>query len=486
MFRAVYNFRHPKERRIGTPGKEEEWEAIKWLLQQDQSATSQEEISTLKGKRGTNLMFSWDNEEKLLRIFGRLKSENLSREEREPIFLKREGKIAPLLARYAHRKTLHGGTQLMMQFLRARYWIHGLRSLVKTIPLRCPRCFRHRMKASEQLMANLPASRTTPAHSFEVCGVDYAGPVLLRNKLGRAPTLYKAWIAVFVCYVTRAVHLELVSDATAEAFIAALRRMVSRRGMIREMHSDNGGNFVKANKEIRKLFDGRVHYEREFGLKWNFTPPSAPHYGGMFEAAVKSMKHHLKRVIEDRTLTFEEYATVLCQVEACLNSRPLGALHDDDNEMPALPPAHFLTGRQILTLPETGNLIDVPKSRLNRWELAQQDVQNFWDRWKNEYVLNLIHRTKWKGLQRNVEVGDVVIVKEDNTPPSRWWMARVVEVYPGSDGLVRTVKIRHRGNDYLRPIRKLGVLIPVSEQGASKEKEIEEQGAPERKNNSEM
>lgn len=334
-------------------------------------------------------MFSWNQEEGLLRIFGRLKSSNLSREEREPIFLKKEGKLAPILAQYAHRKTLHGGTQVMMQFIRSKYWIQGLRLLVKAVPLRCPKCFRHRMKMATQLMASLPTNRTTPAHPFEICGVDYAGPVYLRNKLGRAPTLYKAWISVFVFYVTRAVHLELVSDATAEAFMAALRRMISRRGMIREMYSDNGGNFVKANKEIRKLFEGRVQYEREFGIRWHFNPPAAPHYGGMFEAAVKSMKHHLIRVIGERTITFEEYVTVLCQVEACLNSRPLGALHDDDKEVPALTPAHFLTGRQLLTLPKSGDFIEVPKNRLNRWELAQQDVQNFWERWKREYVLNL-------------------------------------------------------------------------------------------------
>lgn len=296
-------------------------------------------------------------------------------------------------------------------------------------------------------------------------GVDYAGPVILKSKLGRNPVLTKAWIAVFVCLATRAVHLELVSDATSNAFIAALKRLIARRGQIQEMISDNGRNFVGANNYLTELFkiqnEHSDNYAREFNLKWRFNPPGAPHHGGIFEAAVKSMKHHLIRVIGTQTLTFEEYATILCQVEACLNSRPIAALNDDATNALVLTPAHFLLGKPLVALPEVEDLTQVPENRLNRWQLTQQMIQHFWKRWKDEYVLTLIQRNKWNGQTRNIQVGDIVIVQNEVIEPLKWWTSIVTRTFPGKDQLVRTVEIKHLTNLYIRPITKLAVLIPV-------------------------
>lgn len=158
------------------------------------------------------------------------------KDEQFPIVLDGKGAIAPLLIRDAHLEgKMHKGTQLIMQYLRKRFWIMGARRIAKGIVNKCPICFRLRMKTSEQLMASLPNIRTTPKRAFSKVGVDYAGPVMIRSSLGRLPKLTKAWIAVFVCLVTRAIHVELVSDATTAAFIAALKRMVARRGMVTDM-----------------------------------------------------------------------------------------------------------------------------------------------------------------------------------------------------------------------------------------------------------
>lgn len=466
LFRACHNFKFPRERVVGSLTSEEKKTAVNWLIRYDQANTVTEEIETLKGKKGTNLTFKFDEEEKILRVIGRLENANLTKDEINPIYLSPEGKLIKLLIQYAHKRTFHGGTQEMIQFLRSKYWVPGLRRMVRQVPLRCPSCFRQRMKTSTQQMASLPASRVIPAYPFENCGVDYAGPILVRSKYGRKPVLKKAWIAVFVCLVTRAVHLEIVTDATSVAFTAALRRIISRRGMIRKMVSDNGTNFVGAAKNLREIMkrENVESYEREFDLEWSFNPPSAPHHGGIFEAAVKSMKYHLIREIGDHALTEEEVNTLLCQIEACLNSRPLGALHDDNTNDLALTPAHFLVGRPLITLQEEDNLESIKISRLNRWQRIQQIHQGFWKKWKESYLLGLIKRSKWNGEQRNTQVGDVVVVRNENEPPTRWWLARIVQTYPGKDGLVRTVKITHHNREYVRPITKLGLLIPIEEQ----------------------
>lgn len=159
----------------------------------------------------------------------------------------KHGKLTPLLIRNAHFRTGHGGTQLMLQYLRKRYWITGAGNTIKNVVRQCPTCFKQRMQTSTQLMASLPTNRTTPSRPFAKIGIDYAGPVMIRFSLGRAPKLTKAWIAVFVCLVTRAINLELVRSASTAHFMAALKRMIARRGMVSEIVSDNGTNFVGAN-----------------------------------------------------------------------------------------------------------------------------------------------------------------------------------------------------------------------------------------------
>lgn len=175
---------------------------------------------------------------------------------------------------------------------------------------------------------------------------------------------------MFVCLVTRAIHVELVSDATTQAFIAALKRMVSRRGIISRIVSDNGTNFVGANNYLRSVVEQLERdsgtLEEQFKFKWKFITPGAPHHGGIYEAAVKSVKHYLVRVIGETTLTFEEYSTVLCQVEACVNSRPLGPLNDDPTSLNAITPAHFLIGEALVRIPDEQDWQDTPTNRLDR------------------------------------------------------------------------------------------------------------------------
>lgn len=293
VFRSCHNFSLPIMKRRNSQGSNKQTGSLKleeltkaenYLIQQEQEETFKSEIADIReGKLRLirNICVLWDNELQIIRIDGRVHGENVTRDEQYPILLSKTGNLSALLIRNAHFRTLHGGNQLVLHYLRKKYWIIGGRQQIKTVIRKCPKCFKLRMKTSEQIMSSLPTKRTEPARAFTRTGVDYAGPVVLKTSNLRRASLVKAYIAVFVCLVTRAVHLELVTDATTDAFIAALRRMIARRGAIQEILSDNGTNFVGANNYLQKLAklinEEKREIEDAFQIKWTFITPNAPH-----------------------------------------------------------------------------------------------------------------------------------------------------------------------------------------------------------------
>lgn len=170
------------------------------------------------------------------------------------------------------------------------------------------------------------------------------------------------------------------------------------------------------------------------------------------------MKLHLRRVIGSSILTLEPMHTLLTQIEAVINSRPLCASSDSD--LNYLTPSHFLIGRPYTTLPE-GNLLDAPINRLTYWETTQNMFQGFWKRWHQEYLTSLQQRPKWSQQKRNYQVGDIVVIKSDNVPPSKWQLGRVIQVHPGDDTMVRVVTLRTSNGTFNRPISKIA-LLPTS------------------------
>lgn len=234
----------------------------------------------------------------------------------------------------------------------------------------------NRPKTSSQLMGNLPAARVTPSRAFSSSGVDYAGPFDIRAAYD-IRVAHKGFIAVFICMSTRAIHLEAVSDLITAAFIAALHRFIARRGFCHDIYSDCGTNFIGANNELRR----NTKLNRQL-IEYDIMP-----FLSTWEAAVKSAKNHLQYILRNTTFTFEELSTVLCQIEACLNSRPLAPLSDDPNDCSALTPGHFLIFDSLLAAPTK------PTNQLSvhdRWQLLQIIVQHFWQRWstkrKHEFI----------------------------------------------------------------------------------------------------
>ena len=354
----------------------------------------------------------------VLRVSGRVQNAPLCYSVRHPAILHGKSRVTKLIIYSEHLCLLHAGPTLVAASRSRRHHIIGSRKAVYSVTHGCIVCRRTSARPQPQMLGQLPTERLTPGLVFHHVGVDYAGPVYIKYGSVHKPTIVKAYIAIFVSLSVRAVHLELVSDLTTEPFIAALRRFIARRGRPSSIWSDHGTNFVGAAREIKELIrflEGRKAQGAisEFcsaqNIEWKFIPERAPHFGGLWEAAVKSMKFHLKRVVTDTRFTFEEFTTILTQVEACLNSRPLTSLPCDSDSVEMLTPGHFLIGKPIESLPDTS----LSYRALQHWHLCQCIVRHFWWRWSAEYVTSLRRLTKWQHPTRNFQVGDVVVLQED-------------------------------------------------------------------------
>lgn len=404
----------------------------------------------------------------ILRVGGRLQNANYLEHDRlHPIVLDHKNPLTSLLVADAHKKTLHGGVQLMLNYLRSRYWILKVKGLVKTYLRKCFVCAKLNARSRTQLMGELPKVRVTPARPFLHSGVDFAGPYDVLMSKGRGAKTNKSYIAIFICMSTKAIHLELVGDLTSEAFIAAFRRFVSRRGRCSDLWSDQGRNFVGANKSLAEAFkEANVEFGDHVsnllaadGTQWHFIPAYSPNFGGLWEAGVKSMKFHLKRIM-NTNLTYEEMTTVLCQVEACLNSRPICPLIETDlNNLDVLTPGHFLIGESPITIPSP-SLKDISQSSLSRWQHCQRVLSNFWHRWQCEYLSRLQQRPKWQKIQEEFDIGQIVLIKTEGLPPGKWPLGRIVDKHPGSDGIARVYSVKIGTNTVRRSISKL-CFLPI-------------------------
>ncbi|KAJ0169355.1 hypothetical protein K1T71_015239 [Dendrolimus kikuchii] len=397
-------------------------QALETCIKQCQVEHFQEELELIrkdgkfsKIKGHLKSLNPYVDEKGLLRIGGRLDNMPLSLNARHPILLPKKSTLTALVIADAHVKTLHGGIQLMLTYLGTKFFILGAKSIVKAFVRKCVTCIRYNATTSNQLMGQLPAVRVTPARPFKSSGVDYAGPINIRTTKGRGHHAYKGYICLFVCMVSKAVHIELVSDLTSQGFLTAFKRFVARRGPCTDLWRVNGTNFVGAARELKILLTSENSTLQEElskalatnGTFWHFIPPHSPNFGGLWEAGIKSIKFHLKRVIGDATLTYEELSTVLTQIEACLNSRPLARLDTESDAIEALTPGHFLVGEPLVTAPdynfEASNL-----SCLRRWQLTQIMMQNFWKRWSQEYLTKFLHRYKWAYQHREPGIGDIL------------------------------------------------------------------------------
>ena len=473
-------------------------EATHFLLQRSQKRSFSQELSSIKA--GTAIsprskilsLHPIIGKDKLLRVGGRLWNTKLPYHTSHPVIVAAADYFIHLLFRHYHLLLGHCGPSTLLTHAANLYHVLGGRTLARTTCSRCITCRKQAAKASSQLLGQLPPFRVEPQQVFQNTGMDCCGPFHVRQGYTRKPVFVNVFLSIFICMATKAVHLEVVSDLKTEAFIASLERFVARRGLPLNLHSDNGSNYVGAKNQLTRFYemmnskatkDAISHYTFRHHITWHNSPQRAPHFGGLWEAAVRSAKFHLKRIVGQERLTYEELSTVTCQVESFLNSRPLGPItsHDVEGRSP-LTPSHFLIGRSAMAYP-TEPVTGKPTS-LQRWDTCQKATQDFWDRWSQEYLQHLQKATKWHRKERNYQVNDLVMLTDGSHFKAQWSMAKIVKVYPGKDGLVRAVDvqietkvtpntfinhlqlaktIKTRTSILRRPITKLALLLAADE-----------------------
>lgn len=448
-------------------------QATQKLVKLSQAIDFQEEIKDLlKDKQVSakskllSLTPFLDNEG-IVRVGGRLQHSNLSEDQKHPMIMSSSSNLTKLIINFYHIKNLHAGPRALLSTVRQHFWPLKGKNLATQCVHQCIRCYRSKPVIRHQIMGDLPKHRIEPLRAFLNTGIDFCGPIFVRRGV-RGQSHVKAYIAVFVCFATKAVHLELVGDLTTDSFLAALKRFISRRGRCANIYSDNATNFTGANRELselQELFASEQHNNKVYStmaneqIKWHFIPARSPHFGGLWEAAVKSAKHHLKRILDSTFLTYEEYTTVLAQVEAVLNSRPLTSLSNDPNDLSVLTPGHFLIGESMNCIPEP-DYTPLMINRLSRWQRVQQIQQQFWQRWQTEYLTELQQRSKWKKKEPEIIIGSLVLLKDDNLPPLKWAMGRVICLHPGKDNINRVVTLKTSTGTMKRAITKV-CLLPV-------------------------
>lgn len=407
------------------------------------------------------------DENDLIRVGGRLKNARVHFDAKHPLLMPKHSHLTHILIDYFHEKYLHVGPRALQSLLSQQFWIISARQIIRSRLSKCVTCTKFKGKTIQPYMGNLPEARLRQTRPYLSVGVDFGGPYLFKSGMTRKPHLQKGYICLFVCFSTKAVHLEFVSSLSTEAFLAALDRFVSRRGLCTDIFSDQGTNFVGADRELKELYDLFTQPQTSqiimsklssLGITWHFNPPATPHFGGLWESGIKSTKHHLKRSLGSQVLTFEEFTTLLTKIEAILNSRPLCSLSSDPNEFDTLTPGHFLIGEPLVALPQP-DFTSTPLNRLSRWQLVQQAQRSFWNTWSREYLHQLQQRPKWNRPERNLKNGDLVLIKEKNLPPQSWISARVLDTYPGQDGIVRVVSLRTPSGKLKRPVNMLTPLL---------------------------
>ena len=450
VLRFIFNSRHKQEdRRLGDVSYDEMQHARQVLIQQVQQQEFAAEVSALQ--RGHLVAKSsplarltpYLDDEGLLRVQGRLQFSSLPPDEKHPILIPKSH-FAVLLMRFQHFIMKHAGVSTLISAVRKSYWVFGLRRIAKRVKRMCVSCQRQDSAACTQPMAPLPEERVNPAVPFAVTGLDHAGPLYCCDTPRK-----KYWVLLFTCGVVRAVHLELVDALSTYDTVLAFRRLVARRGLPKVIYSDNAKGFVAAPDKILGQF-GPLTPE------WRFIAPNSPWWGGWWERLVRSMKSALRKTVGGNCLARAELETTLHEIEACINSRPLTFVSDDPDQEKPLTPSHFLLGHDGHYLSERSEPapIETADDARQRFDLRQSVVDKFWIVWSSEYLRNL---PPWRGVSQGhtLREGSMVLVEADHRPRLQWPLGIITQVFPGKDGLIRTVEVKTSSGKLVRSVQRV-------------------------------
>ncbi|XP_067369271.1 uncharacterized protein [Channa argus] len=437
----------PKE----TTGVEERQEAELYIIKLVQRETFNSEIKGLekskeiRSKDKVNKLHKLNpfvDEHGVLRVGGRLTRASLHPYVKHPVILPKASHVSSLLIKHYHEKVHHQGRGMTVNELRSNgIWIIGCSSAVASHIYKCTRCRKYRRTAQEPKMADLPEERVEMTPPFTYCGIDCFGPFYVKE--GRKEL--KRYGLLFTCMCSRAIHIEMLDDLTTDAFINALRAFIAIRGNVRQLRSDQGTNFVGAKREfMNAMKDLNQEQLKTYGCEFITNIPSSSHMGGVWERQIRTIRSVLTAILDQsaKRLDSASLRTFLYEVMAIINSRPLTTEHlNDPTSLEPLTPNHILLMKSGVILPPPGQFVSQDLYLRKRWRRVQFLANEFWSRWKKEYLLNLQQRQRWQKDRRNTKVNDILILKEDSSPRTQWKLARVTEVYPSSDGKVRKVKL---------------------------------------------
>ena len=366
-----------------------------------------------------------------------------------PIFLPRNHTFVRRLIERCHRRMLHGGVSVTMSCIREAFWIPKLRTLVKKVIHNCEKCKRFRVQGlAASSNSQLPSFRSQMTDPFACTGVDFAGPIAYRvNKR----EVGKAYIALFTCATTRAVHLKVCKDLTGEEFQRALKEFVARRGTPKLMVSDNGKTFTATRKWLSRLKKNEelMNFLATGKIQWRFNLSRAPWWGGFFERLIGIMKRSLAKVIGRGILKFTELEEALLDIECVMNNRPL-SYQGEEFEAPVITPNILIRGKPAQMLEEDLDKIGDDKTLPKRMVFLAKSKEQLRKRWLREYLYALEERKhKQNGSDTEIpKIGKVVLLKADIKNRAQWRIGRVVGKVIGRDGVIRGLKIK-LGNGYI-------------------------------------
>ncbi|XP_065914598.1 uncharacterized protein [Dysidea avara] len=397
----------------------------------------------------------------LIRCGGRIHNASLSESAKFPYLLPQKDPFTSLLIWHIHKQQYHAGVSMTLTSLRQMYWVPCARQRIRSLLRNCVTC---RKLAGQPYTAPDPPplvkARVQQSLPFEVTGIDFTGALYLRGNGGET----KVYICLFTCAVSRAVHLEIVTDLTVECFLQAFRRFSARQSLPRLVLSDNASTFLSAAEELKSLFSSPslTNALAKTGVEWKFIPKRAPWFGGFWERLIGLTKLVLKKVLGRAFTTLNSLQTLIVEIGGILNNWPLTTVPTDINDPDPITPAHLLYGRKVVCVPYHVT----PEYDYSDPDFGDNDIQtrakkqgallqHFWTRWRQEYLTGLreFHQTSGSNIQ-TVKPGAIALVHDD-TPRLNWRLAVVEDTIPGADGLIRAANIRTSTGRTNQPITKL-------------------------------
>lgn len=428
-----------------------------WLMIQRETLPNENVIEGLRVQRC---------EKGLIRVKTKLVYRKDSESFRYPVLLPESHPIVDQLIIETHRMHCHAGIQFLMSKLREQVWIIKSRKTIRRVLSKCKNCLRFTSKKVEVYPAPLPYDRVNDNYVFQVTGVDLAGPLFLKDKS-------KTWVVLFTCAVYRCVYLELVSSLSTHTFLLALQRFVKRKARPTTIYSDNATNFRGSDNAFNLIDWEEVEkVATTKRIEWKFNPPASPWWGGWWERLIRIIKDLLKRTLGKSKLNYEELMTILTEVEAIINERPLTYVTEDGEDLIPLTPLMFLQENTDIEFPEVDmNLGDKLRIRYKYQKKLKEELRS---RFRSEYLSALVQRgNDPKG--KSLKVGDIVLIGDDNKKRLNWPMGRVIEIMPGKDEHSRVARVKTSKNVLTRPFQRLYPLEISSDESVRNIIEVRKQ-----------